>query len=248
MVDNSPNEGFDLDADLFGEEAAPQGAPVATPEANQSEKPVWKAAGREWNDPAELAKAHDSLTREFSKTKNELKGLSGWRQFEQYLEKNPDLRETLSKAVDDYRTRRDAGQSKTQAERGSGIPSEIASRLDDMQAKQDDIMLDREIATVQRKFTLDDKAVGEVLQFSADNGGMPLEHAYKLWAFDKKQLEAKASGGKAALEAHIKKQKANVGPSSSQSVAPSSANPSKMTKIQHEAGLAKRLEDYGFKD
>lgn len=234
----------EVDALIYGEEGIQPTPAGANPKSGEAK--TWEAGGRKWDSPDKLAKSYDALVRDYSKTKNELKGAKPWLDFGKYLESNPQLRDDLKKRVDEYHTNRQAGQSPAAAGKDAGLPKEYIDRIERVEAAHADLLLDREISNLQRKYKVDDETLQAVLKFSGENDGIALETALKAVSYDKQIAQAKEDGMKGAQALRVKKAAANVGPSSHPSVAPGNKPNNKLTPDEQKEKLSKRLEEFGI--
>lgn len=245
MALDNTGMGEDLDA-LLGMDAPDTGTQPAD-NANQSKTQTWNAGGRTWNKPEDLAKAYDSLVRDYSKTKQSLKKGEEWTKFGSWLDQNPDLRTDLQRRIEEYQKNKQGGMSTPAAAKDAGISKEYADRIERMEAQYADLLLDREVEALKNKYKVGDDELKDVLKFAYDNEGISLETAYKAVAYEKQMLQSQEAGRRGALANVAKKKAANVGPSSHSPITPNAAN-RKLTGKEHEAQMAQKLEQFGFKD
>src|SRR5690554_3925169 len=115
------NTGNDFDAEidaiLNGGDAAATATP--TPKVEQTNKVVesakLKAGGREWDSPDSLAKAYDSLLKDYSRKGDELKKGERYIKWGQAVEKHQDLRSQIEKAISDYNAKAAQGRQQSPA-------------------------------------------------------------------------------------------------------------------------------------
>lgn len=192
MADDNANQ---IDAEIDGlltEGTGDTGTPESaapTQEAPKTPAPVWKAGGREFKSPDELAKAYDNVWRMHGKVQNDAKP---WFEFRDYMAKNPELRREMAGLLSKYQKGREAGLSPKQAEQATGIPPELAEKIERFDAMAEDMKVEKEINSLRTKYKLDNNAIREVLNVAAANGGIPLELAYKAYAHDTGYQAAKA--------------------------------------------------------
>ncbi len=185
--------------ELLGEApAGDTGSTVSTgTPAQQPQTPAqtWKAGGREFKTPEELAKAYDNVWRLHGKTQNDAKP---WFQLRDFLEKNPELKQKIANSVAEYQKARESGQSTQAAQQRSQLPPELVERLERYDAMIEDSKVEKEIASLRGKYKLDNNAIREVLQIAEANGGIALDLAYKAYAHDSGQAAARAAGAEQA--------------------------------------------------
>lgn len=249
-MDNSEPNTFDADLDaILNAGADPSLATPPKEGANPVSDQVWKAAGREWKDPSELAKAHDSITREYSKVKNRLKDAEEAERLVQYLNANPELLEVYQRELANYMSKRKGAASQSQNQEGKpSIPKEVADKLAYMEDFVESQKLNTEISKLKSKYQLNEADLREVLQFAHDNNGMALDQAYKNVFFDKKIHSTKSEAEKAGAEQAARSKRANVGPSSAHSMKPSEKDPLRRSSEERRKSLDAKLEAFGFRD
>lgn len=206
----------------------------------------WKAGGREWKDPSELAKAHDAMVREYSRVKNEVKPLGEWKRFGAYLDQHPELRKELSSRIEEYQKKRAEGQTKNQAQAGSQIPPEVAQKLERLEAQQATYTLEREMNVVRGKYKLTDPQMKEVLEYAEQHGrnglDLPLDLAYRSLYFDKQR-----GGVTEEVKAEIAKKKAaNVGGSSAPGITAAPKNGSWKSDKEWRSSMDNQLGALGI--
>lgn len=245
----------DFEAELnaiMGDTEVSQETTQPAQEQTQPASTKIKAGGREFTSVDELSKAYGSLEREFSSRSQRLAKLKEWEDFADTLKKNPDLRDDLTKRIDEYNARRAAGQSKATAEKHTGVSDEVAERLHRMEREFEDMRLERELTTLKNKYGLDEEGERELLQAAADMipkyGNIPLEMVYRHYAFERKMNDAASNGERSALENQAKKGKANVGSSASTGVSPTQKPIEQMDEYEYLAQLDKELSKVGYHD
>ena len=232
---------------IFNEGAGTPDLTGQAPPAEATPTPSsWKAGGREWKDPSELAKAHDAMVREYSRVKNEVKPLEEWKRFGSYLDQHPELRKELSSRIEEYQKKRSEGQSKSQAQAGSQIPPEVAQKLERLEAQQATYTLEREMNSVRGKYKLNDSQMREVLQYAEEHGrnglDLPLDLAYRSLYFDKQRGEVT---GEVKAEM-AKKKAANVGGSSAPGITVAPKNGSWSNNKEWQSSLGSQMDKLGI--
>lgn len=209
MTDDNANQ---IDAEMGELLGEPIGGDTGTPEspeapknAPQTSPQVWKAGGREFKTPDELAKAYDNVWRMHGKLQNEAKP---WFEYRDYLGKNPDVRREMANVITKYQKGREAGLSQKQAEQASGVSPEVAEKLERYDAMFEDAKVEKEIGSLRSKYKLNNDQIREVLNVATAQGGIPLELAYKAYAHDSGYQAAKA---KAEEEAKKRADASRVG-------------------------------------
>jgi len=170
--------------------AKTQDTPTPTAQANSGAvEKTWKAAGRDWKGD-DLAKAHDALVREFGSRNKDWEELKSLRTVKEQLGKDPEFNRYFRSAIEAYQNARQAGQSKDSAQRQTGLPPEIAAKLekvDRFEELADKMEFEREQAQVTKKFNLDEATLRKVEDYSYAHKGLPLEDSYKQMMFDLNQ-------------------------------------------------------------
>jgi len=228
-----------------GEPSSPEATSSPSPEATPSAATFIEAGGRKFKDVTELAKSYDGLLKDYTKTKQNFGRAQEWLDFDTYLRQNPDLRASLKGQIDSYVGRRGAGQSQNKAEAATGLPSQVAERIEALESQLEDFTLNREIETLQSKYSLDATALDKVLRTALKYKGLPLDAAYQIEMGQKNLVDAKATAEKEAQARLAQKQNANVGSSSVPNVTPSGKNPSQMNEVEYRSAIMKELEQYG---
>src|SRR5258705_167900 len=124
-------EGNEFDREMqsiFDGGQEPKGNPTPTPNANPTEQ-TYDAAGRKWKG-ADLAKAHDALTREFGSRNKDWEELKPLREVKANLAKDPEFNKYFQEKIKEYNERKAAGQSSATAARAAQLPPEIAQKLE----------------------------------------------------------------------------------------------------------------------
>lgn len=255
-----PNEGIsDFDADL---NAMLNGsdAPAATPtDSMRGQEPVAEAAelkfgGRVWKSAEDIGRAYEAMQRDYTKKTQEYSRLKPYGDFDAYLNKHPELRnkfnEVWTAQVQEYQKRLNAGQSEATAQRATGVSPEIVERLEAIEAHFESQKVQSEVADIKQKFGLDkgtmDAVLSKAIELEEKGISLPLSDVYKLHAFESKQLEAKKTGEKTAIERMNAKRKANVGGSELPSATPSAKGISEMNGSEYSKALEDRLNQLGF--
>lgn len=200
-MDETNTSGADqIDAEmgeLLGETPTPSGSESTSQKPQTSTPQSWKAGGREFKTPDEIAKAYDNVWRMHSKLQNEAKPFF---QFRDYLSKDPGARQAVAEALAKYQEGREAGLTKKQAEQASGIPAAMAEKIERFDAALEDMKVEKEINALRSKYQLDNNAIREVLNLAAANNGIPLELAYKAYAHDTGYKAAAQKGKEQAVQ------------------------------------------------
>lgn len=211
-----------------------------------------KAGGREFKDISELSKAYSHAVREISRKGQEVSAAKQWLEFADNLKKHPELQADILKRVDEYNARLNAGQSKATAKAATGVDEAMADRLNQMEAKFAEIQLEKELIELRNKYSLDRDEEREFLEVAADMtkkyGEIPLEMAYRHYAFDRSVASSKANGERSGAEGAVKKQKAFVGGSKSAGVRPSEKSPSEMNNNEFNEAMNAELSKFGLSD
>lgn len=207
--------GFDneLNAIMEGNIEAPQGSqnqgsqqgtPPTSNTQTQSTEKTYKAAGRDWKAD-ELAKAHDALTREFGSRNKDWESLKQLRDVKANLDKDPEFNRYFRSAIEAYQKSREAGQTQSTAQRNSGLPPEVAAKLekvDRFEQLADKMEYEQEANQVTKKYGLDDATLRKVEDYSLAHKGLPLEDSYKQMMFD---LNRQSLADRRAKEAEQRK-------------------------------------------
>ncbi len=182
--------------------------PAQKTTSQQTQTPAattWKAGGREFKSPEELAKAYDNVWRLHSKLQNDAKP---WLGFRDHLQKHPELRQKYLEATEAYHNAKKAGLSNQQAEQAAKqagqMPPEVMERINRLEAEREDMKVEKELNSLRGKYKLDNASLREVIKLSEAHNGIPLEAAYKIYAHDSGMVKAKAEGAaqaKAAADA-----------------------------------------------
>jgi hypothetical protein len=184
---------FDAELNALMNGEIPASQPNPTPQAtgtpvtaNPSAAPkVFKAAGREWTDPAELAKSHDALSREFSKRNQDWSELKDLREVKQRLHADPEFNRYFKAALDAYQNTRNQGTpNKAPNQSVQALPEEVAKEFERVKEMANVFELERETQALVRKYKLAEDDVRKVEDYSLANNGIPLEQAYKQMMFD----------------------------------------------------------------
>jgi len=204
-----------------------------------------EAGGRKFANRQELAKSYGSLLKEYTRIKQDHAKAKGWMEFDDYLQKNPELQKELKSRVDEYVTRRQKGQQSDTAAEKSGIPDELAQRVDAIEARWEDMQLQKEMDELRSKYKIDDSVMDRVLRESAKYDGIALEAAYKQVMFDQVKLDEQGKAEKRVQDDLAKKREANVGSSSAPNVVPSKKEI--LTEADFHSALDRELEQFGIK-
>jgi hypothetical protein len=240
----------ELNALMNGEVPASPTAPTpATPASSGTPSPanptptskVWKAGGREWTDPAELAKSHDAIVREFGKRNQDWNDLKELREVRQRLNSDPEFNRYFKSALDAFQNSRAPGNpNRPQNQTGMQLPAEVAQQMQRVTEMANSFELERETQALVRKYKLDESDVRKVEDYSLANQGIPLEQAYKQLMFDANQEKlAKAREQDAAR----KKEASKVGPVPG-SYQPSPRGPSMKSDADWRSVAGKELEKF----
>lgn len=245
MPDEMNYEADELETSNLGatpETEAPAGE--ATPAGEQT---FIEAGGRKFKDQVELAKAYDGLLKDYSRTKGDFAKAKPWMDFGNKLNAHPELRTNLNRQIDEYVKRVQAGQSSTTAQKASGLPDQVADKISSLEARWEDMELQREIAEVKSKFNPDEDAMKEALKLSYDLGGVSLEVALKAVMHDKVAAKAQTSAEATLKQNLARKKAANVGSSSTPTVSPSQKRPEEMSRDESREAVRRAFwpEKYG---
>lgn len=169
------------------EQAPTQGIPAPAPGANSTPaEKTYKSAGRDWKGD-DLAKAHDSLTREFGSRNKDWEEMKQLRDVKAQLAKDPEFNTYFRSAIEAYQKSRAAGQTQSTAQRQTGLPPEVAAKLekvDRFEKLADRLEFEREESSVVKKYKLDDDTLKKVEDYSLAHNGLELEASYKQMQFD----------------------------------------------------------------
>jgi hypothetical protein len=224
------------------QETAPAPAGNAAPANSAPAEKVWEAGGRKWNDPAQLAKAHDALVREMGTRNKDWAELKELRKVKEDLSKDPEFAAYFRNQVEAYQKMRQAGQSKTTAAKNSDLPPEVVAKIERADRLADQIELEREENALVRKFGLKPEQLKEVGDYSLANGGIPLEQAYKQLEFDRNyQRLAEAREREAAKRKEVSR---SSGPTPSHLAPSSKSGPSLKSDADWRAAAGKELGKY----
>lgn len=187
----------ELNAIMGSDSSSTQAAPVTgntAPIANPAPaEKVWEAGGRKWNKPEDLAKAHDSLVREFGSRNKDWQELGELRKVKGQLDKDPEFARYFKESVEAYQRARQAGQSKATAQRNSDLSPEVLEKIERHDKVADQYELQMEENALMRKYKVDSDMVKKVGDYSLANGGISLEQSYKQMMFDLNQEKLAAS-------------------------------------------------------
>jgi hypothetical protein len=190
------------------------GTPV--PQTQGAVEKTYKAAGRDWKAD-ELAKAHDSLTKEFGSRNKDWQELKELREVKARLNADPEFARFFKGSVEAYQKMRDAGQSQTTAQQKTGLPPEVVAKLekvDRFETIADRLELQDEENQLMRKHSLDAETLKKVEDYSLAHQGIPLEQSYKMMMWDlhsekiaeqktKEQAQRKEVSRTSATPSHI---------------------------------------------
>jgi len=230
-------------------EPAPKDTPAPAPGTANSgavEK-TWKAAGRDWKGD-DLAKAHDSLVREFGSRNKDWEDLKGLRTVREQLNKDPEFNRYFRSAIEAYQNARNAGQSKDSAQKQTGLPPELAAKLekvDRFEELADRMEFEREEAQVTKKFNLDADTLKKVEDYSYAHKGLALEDSYKQMMFDLNQ--SKIAEKKEADLAKRKEASRGNGPTP-EHIAPSAKGINIKSDAEWRRGAGDALSKFGLSD
>lgn len=209
-----------------------------------------EAGGRKFKDVSELAKAYGSLHKDYTRKSQEYKKNSDWIEFSKQLEKHPELRDDLSKRIDEYNKRRSAGDSKAEAREASGVSRELASKVERLESEYAQLKLEREMNSLKRKYGVDSDTMREVLaeaeSLTQKYGDVPLELVYRNLMFDSNTIASKQAGEELAGKRSAKKRAANVAGSDMPSANATPKKPADMNGDEFRSALNKQLEEFGI--
>jgi len=209
-----------------------------------------KAGGREFKDSAELANSYNSLLKEFTKRSQAAARGKELEDFQSYLAKHPQLRDNLSRQIDEYHKQLNAGATNREAQQAAGLSNQqmqqIQAQQQQVQARLDDIELEREMTSLRSKYNLDDAQIQKVLKESYDNEGITLEKAYRIVTADEAMAKQKADSDRLKALSAKGKVDASVGSSTVGNIRPSAKSAAKMSEAELRQNAANRLEQFGI--
>jgi hypothetical protein len=165
--------------------AQPQATQDTQLQATQSAQPSksWKAGGREWTSPEDLAKSHDALWREFGKRNQDWTELKELREVRKNLQNDPELARHFRASLEAFQNARKPVTPATPNTMAQ-LPPEVMAEINRARDAANSIELERETQGLVRKYKLSDDDVRKVEDYSMANQGIPLEQAYKQMMFD----------------------------------------------------------------
>lgn len=196
---------FDAELNALGGAFEPSTNPAPTTGTPAGANPapaekVWEAGGRKWNKPEDLAKAHDSLVREFGARNKDWQELGELRKVKAEITKDPEFARYFKESVEAYQRMRAAGQSKATAGAKSDLPPEVLEKIERHDKVADQYELQMEENALMRKYKVDSDMVKRVGDYSLANGGISLEQSYKQMMFDLNQEKLAAVREKEAAQ------------------------------------------------
>lgn len=199
-----------------------------------------KAGGREFTKD-EIAKAYDSLLKDYTKKSQVGADAERWLKFGKNLDQHPDLKNKLHKMVQEY----NAGQARSSGP-GQTDPL-LMQQMKAMQDRLDQMALEKEESALRDKYKLNDEQVLRVMEKANElGGGVPLELVHRAIAFDEvKAQAAKEAASKTAASTRAKAN-AHVGGSQAANVAPASKEVADMSQDEIDAGILADLESAGY--
>ncbi len=252
---NENDELNEMEAEL-GNESNPTETTEST-EGTGSEQPVTPASeyvvgNRKYKDEADFKKSHLSMEREYSRLQNELKQFDPVRKWHQAITQHPELLSDLNKRSAEYFKRLEAGQSKATAQKGAGIPDEVARELGDVRNFMEEVKLTKERDQLMQEhpeLTKEDLQEIYKVAMEEEEAGRrtPLSKVYWLALGPKLASRSQLTAEQKVAESQRAKRLANVGPSAVTGLTPIAKESSKMSQAEQDKSILKTLfpEKYG---
>lgn len=225
-------------ADAAAVTPAPDNTGNAAPANSAPAEKVWEAGGRKWNDPGQLAKAHDALVREMGSRNKEWAEMKELRTVKENLSKDPQFATYFRTQVEAYQKMREAGQPKATAAKNADLPPDVVAKIERADRLADQIELEREENALTRKYGIKNEQLKEIGDYSLANGGIPLEQAYKQLEFDRNH--SKLAEQRIAEAAKRKEISRSSGPTPT-NLAPASKGPSMKSDADWRSAAGKEL-------
>ena len=240
----------ELNAIMEGPEAQEATQAAAQTPAQVVEKQALKYGGRDWDSHESLGKAYESLLKDYSRKSSDLKSNEKFINWGKAVSKHQDLASEIDAKISEFNQRVKAGQSPAQAKAAVDANPEFMKRFEQMESFITQKQVDSEIDSLKTRYSLDRDALNEVIEHAIQLGekgvNLPLESVYKMVAFDKQKVAAKAEGEKLGAASAMKKRASNVGPSTAAGVAPASKGVDSMSRTEYDNAIEQELAKYGI--
>lgn len=251
---NENDELSDMEAELGNE------TPLETNDVSTGSEPTqpvtpaneYVVGNRKYKDEADFKKSHLSMEKEYSRLQNELKQFEPVRKWHQAITQHPELLSELNKRSAEYFKRLESGQSKTTAQKGAGIPDEVARELGDVRNFMEEVKLNKERDQLMQEhpeLTKEDLQEIYKVAMEEEEAGRrtPLSKVYWLAIGPKLASRSQLTAEQKVAESQKAKRLANVGPSNVTGLTPTAKDSTKMSQTEHDQAILKVLfpEKYG---